>query len=364
MKLDMAERRTLARAISAVENGGDGSPELLKRAYASRNPADIIGVTGPPGAGKSTLVDRLAVRWSARGRRVAVLAADPSSPYSFGALLGDRVRMRDLAGRPEIFMRSLSQRGAAGGIAAVTAHCCALLRSYGFDLILIETIGAGQSDIAVANIADCILAVSVPGLGDGLQAEKAGLLEIADLHVVNKCDLPGASAHALQIAAVLDLVYTGNEGASVGQSPQGGHAAGNSLPGIAAIHARHGEPGADAVSWRPPVIQGAATTGEGIEKITAAIEGFLEWQAASSRLERRRRRQMAALLLDRLPGELLRRLAGLAGAAPHELALRNSEMVVAGGASPEDALDSMCTELLPAGSGTAAEGATSQGGPS
>jgi LAO/AO transport system kinase len=361
MTFSMAERRALARAMSAVENGAPEAADLLDRAYGSPCMADVVGVTGPPGAGKSTLIDRLVVRWTQADRRVAILACDPSSPWSSGALLGDRVRMRAVAAAPEVFLRSLSQRDAPGGVAAVTADCCALARAAGFDTIVLETIGAGQSEIGVCNVADCVVAVSVPGLGDGLQAEKAGLLEVADLHAVNKCDLAGAAMHARQIVAVLDVVYPGGDGARESRQRHGSGASPAALPGVAALRARHGDPARDVVTWRPPVLLVSATTGDGIGALAHAVEVFLDWQRTDGRLEVRRTKQTAQLLLDRLAGALTERLSRASGVDLVALADDASRAVSGGALAPHQALETICDAL--AGAMPApARAASKQGG--
>jgi len=199
------ERRAVARAISEIENGSAEGEALSRQLARHCGRARLIGITGPPGAGKSTLVAALAKELLALGRSVAVVAVDPSSPLSGGALLGDRIRMGEVQGHDEVFIRSLASRGHAGGVSRATGRVAALLDAAGFDVVLIETVGAGQSEVEIAAIAATRLVVCPPGLGDDVQALKAGILEIADAFVVNKADLPGAERTARELVAMLAL---------------------------------------------------------------------------------------------------------------------------------------------------------------
>jgi LAO/AO transport system kinase len=192
-RLRAGDRRALARAISLVERGDEGAPDLLRAAAAGRSAQPIVGVTGPPGVGKSTLVDALTAYLRELDKTVAVLAVDPSSPLTGGALLGDRVRMHRHALDPGVFVRSMGARGQSGGLAAATEAALLLCGGCGFDEILIETVGVGQSDHAVTEIVDTSVLVLGPAAGDLIQLQKAGIMEVADLYVVNKCDLDGAA---------------------------------------------------------------------------------------------------------------------------------------------------------------------------
>ncbi|MDH4093172.1 MAG: methylmalonyl Co-A mutase-associated GTPase MeaB [Betaproteobacteria bacterium] len=199
------ERRAIARAISEIENGSAEGEALSRQLARQCGRARVVGVTGPPGAGKSTLVAALAKALVAQGRSVAVVAVDPSSPLTGGALLGDRIRMSDVQGHDGVYIRSLASRGHPGGVSRATGRVAALLDAAGFDVVLIETVGAGQSEVDIAKIAPTRLVVCPPGLGDDVQALKAGILEIADAFVVNKADLEGAERTAQELIATLAL---------------------------------------------------------------------------------------------------------------------------------------------------------------
>ena len=200
-QIQQGDRRSLARLISLIENQGEGSEELLRTLPAGNTP--VIGITGPPGAGKSTLVDALIGHWVAAGKKVAVLCVDPSSPFHHGALLGDRIRMSDWYTHPDVFIRSLASRGSMGGLHPRIIEICDLLRPAGFDRILIETVGVGQSEVEIAALADITAVVLVPEAGDEIQTMKAGLMEIADLFIVNKADRPDAALFVKNLRSML-----------------------------------------------------------------------------------------------------------------------------------------------------------------
>ena len=202
--IDFRVHRDLARAISAVENRGvtvaeAGAALAAAHPIARSAPAHVIGITGPPGAGKSTLVDKLIGRFRARGEAVAVIAVDPSSPFTRGAVLGDRIRMQQHHGDPGVYIRSMASREAGGGLAPTTSHAVTLAERAGFDVVIVETVGVGQVELEVVSVADVVVVVTVPGLGDGVQTIKAGLTEIADVFVVNMADRPGANQTALEL---------------------------------------------------------------------------------------------------------------------------------------------------------------------
>jgi LAO/AO transport system kinase len=195
----------VGRAISLVEDGGDEQGRLVAAVYARTGRARVVGVTGPSGAGKSTLVDRLARRLRQRGETVGILAVDPTSPYSGGAILGDRIRMQTLYTDPGVFIRSMATRGSMGGLARSTRDAVDVLDAAGFDWVLVETVGVGQDEVDVVRTVDSVVVVTVPGLGDDIQAIKAGIMEIADVFVINKADREGAERTARDLHAALEL---------------------------------------------------------------------------------------------------------------------------------------------------------------
>lgn len=201
------DERALARAISLVERGGEEGQRLLRSLRTSGGHARIIGITGSPGSGKSTLTDQLIGVAREQGRRVAVIAVDPTSPYSGGAILGDRIRMMRWHKDPDVYIRSMATRGHLGGLASGTLQVLALLDAYGFDYIFIETVGVGQSEVDIVRVADTTLLVLTPGQGDGVQAFKAGIMEIADVFAINKYDLPGGPRLKREIQAALELSH-------------------------------------------------------------------------------------------------------------------------------------------------------------
>ncbi|MEO6058381.1 MAG: methylmalonyl Co-A mutase-associated GTPase MeaB [Candidatus Limnocylindria bacterium] len=197
------ERRALARLLTAIEGDAAGIRKLIPSLFAASRGAHLVGITGPPGSGKSTLVNALVSVWRRRGRRVGILAVDPSSPFTGGAIMGDRVRMMEHAADLDVFMRSMASRGELGGLAGATWIAAAALDAAGYDPVLVETVGAGQSEVEIARLAETTVVVEVPEMGDEVQAIKAGLLEVADLIVVNKGDRPGAELAARQLRAML-----------------------------------------------------------------------------------------------------------------------------------------------------------------
>ena len=208
-RIRSGDRRALARGLSAVENRAQGADDLLAVLHAPEPTALRIGITGAPGAGKSTLVDCVAKRIRGQGATVAILAVDPSSPFSGGAILGDRVRMQRHHGDPGVFIRSMAARGQLGGLGPAVVDALALLEASGFDAVVIETAGVGQSEVDVAQLAATVAVVLVPTLGDDIQAAKAGIMEIADLFVINKADLPGADELERQVLAMTSLIPDG-----------------------------------------------------------------------------------------------------------------------------------------------------------
>jgi LAO/AO transport system kinase len=257
--------RALARAISDVEDAAPGASDLLRALFPHTGAATVVGITGAPGAGKSSLVDRMVASLRAESRRVGVVAVDPSSAYSGGAILGDRVRMQGHATDPGVFIRSMASRGHLGGLARAASDAVDLMDAAGYDPILVETVGVGQDEIEVARAADVVAVVLVPGMGDDIQAIKAGILEIADVFVINKADRPGADRVAADLEAMMALA-----------------------PGAAAA--------------RPPIFRTIATSGEGITELCAGLHGFVAGAPGARRAARRRERaemRLIGVLTDR-----------------------------------------------------------------
>jgi GTPase len=256
-------RLALGRLLTQVENDTEEGRQALAHLFRYTGSAHLIGVTGAPGTGKSSLVNRLAYHFrhpanGALARRVGIIAVDPSSPFTGGAILGDRVRMRDLAGDPGVFIRSMASRGSLGGLAAATSAVVDVMDAAGFDIILIETVGAGQGEVDVASLAHTTLVVEVPGLGDDIQAIKAGILEIADILVINKADLPGVENTERALRGLLQLAH-----------PVGHHLAG-SLVGQATHW--EGTTQSSGLFWEPPVLKTVATDDNGISELVSEID--------------------------------------------------------------------------------------------
>jgi LAO/AO transport system kinase len=261
------DQRALARLISLVENGDPAADEALVALGTLPRPRLVLGITGPPGAGKSTLIGALVRHWRQQGEPVAILAVDPSSARSGGAALGDRLRLGELQADPDIFFRSMAARGQLGGLAAATARVVGLLAAFGFQRVVLETVGVGQGEIDIRQWADVVVVMQAPGLGDEVQAIKAGVLEIADIIAVTKADQPGAAAHAAHLRAL------------IGADPGG-----------------------------PRVLTVSGTSGEGVAALAAAIDEFgAETQAADTAVWAR------AQIVEQAAGQLRRELANLAG---------------------------------------------------
>jgi LAO/AO transport system kinase len=256
------EHRALARAITVIENRTDGYRELVSALHTHAGEADVIGVTGSPGAGKSTLVDKLAATYREQGLTVGVIAIDPSSPYSGGAVLGDRIRMGSNIGDMEVFFRSMSARGSLGGLSAATSDAVTALDAFGKDKVIIETVGAGQNEIDIVRTADSIAVLVPPGSGDDVQMLKAGILEIADLFVVNKADLDGADRTVQELRELVQYQQGGVP------SDVGHHSA--TAETVKGLGSSDGD-GAETDGWTSPIVETVANRGEGVEDVLAAV---------------------------------------------------------------------------------------------
>jgi len=285
------ERRALARLISLIEDDGEDARHALSVLYPHTGRAHVVGVTGAPGTGKSTLVNRLALELRQREAAVGIVAVDPTSPFSGGAILGDRIRMRDLSGDPGIFIRSMASRGSLGGLARATGDIVKVLDAAGFPVIVVETVGAGQAEVEIASTAHTTLVVDVPGLGDDIQAIKAGLMEIADILVVNKSDREGADRTAMSLQMMLDL----NTNAA------------HSGPHHSEGHSSASEEAECDSHWRPPVIKTIATQGAGTAEVVDAIEEHRAYLNRSGLIVEQERGRARAEFMRLLRHELLER---------------------------------------------------------
>jgi LAO/AO transport system kinase len=298
--------RAVARLITLVESGDEVLPQVAAALAPFSGQAQVVGLTGSPGVGKSTTTNELVRALRAQGRRVGVLAVDPSSPFTGGAILGDRVRMQDHATDPGVYIRSMSSRGHLGGLAAATPQAVRVLEGAGCDVVLVETVGVGQAEVEVASLADTTLVLLAPGMGDAIQAVKAGILEIADIFVVNKADRDGADATYRDIQGMIGL--------------------GERAPG----------------DWRPQVVRSVASRGEGIDDIAAAIEKHRAWLVEHGELRGRREARAGAEVEAIALGVLRDRMGSLrAGTSLATLAGR----VAAGELDPYAAADRLLDEL-------------------
>ncbi|MFC7545799.1 methylmalonyl Co-A mutase-associated GTPase MeaB [Plantactinospora sp. GCM10030261] len=298
--------RAVARLITLVESGDELLPEVAAALAPHTGSAQVVGLTGSPGVGKSTTTNELVRALRSRGHRVGVLAVDPSSPFTGGAILGDRVRMQDHATDPGVYIRSMSSRGHLGGLAAATPQAVRVLEGAGCDVVLVETVGVGQAEVEIASLADTTLVLLAPGMGDAIQAVKAGILEIADVFVVNKADRDGVDATVRDIQGMIALGERG--------------------PG----------------EWRPQVVRAVAAKGEGIDDIAAAIDKHRDWLEQRGELRRRREARAAAEVEAIVLGVLRERMGSLrAGTALSTLAAK----VADGSLDPYAAADELLAQI-------------------
>ncbi|HEY1953620.1 MAG TPA: methylmalonyl Co-A mutase-associated GTPase MeaB [Gemmatimonadaceae bacterium] len=291
-EFDSGKPAALARVVSIVENHRDGFEELLGGLHSRTGKARRIGLTGPPGAGKSTITALLVKRYRAAGLTVGVVAVDPTSPFTGGALLGDRVRMENVALDPGVFIRSMATRGSLGGLAAATREVADVLDAFGFDRLLIETVGVGQSELDVARTADSTVLILVPESGDSIQTLKAGVMEVADIFVVNKSDRPGADRLRNDVELMLGL----RRGVSFGNTPaHHGVDLKRMNPARAARQAAAAE---NPTEWTPPVLSAVGVKEEGIDDLIAALDRHFAYLEQSGRLRARRRERMRERVMD------------------------------------------------------------------
>ena len=319
--LRSGKRAALARAISVVENERAGFEALLEAIHPSLGHAHRIGITGPPGAGKSTLTSALIALYRARGERVGVVAIDPTSPFTGGALLGDRIRMNDVALDAGVFIRSMATRGSLGGLALSTREVADVMDAFGFDRVIIETVGVGQSELDIAAAADSTVVVLVPESGDSIQAMKAGLMEAADLFVVNKADRPGAQRVAKEVEMMIHFragqtmrntpAHHGvdlKRMATAGADARVGGAETRKTPSPLVPRPEQGESVPGELPWPIPVLQTVAETGKDVDALIVTLDAHRAWLDESGELSRRRRGRMSGRVREVVRRRLMERV--------------------------------------------------------
>jgi len=273
-RLLKGEPRAVARAISKVEDGSSDAPDLMKAVFPRTGNALVVGITGSPGAGKSSLVDKLALFYKEKGEKIGIVAVDPSSPFSGGAILGDRIRMQTLGLDENVFIRSMATRGNLGGLSRTTVDAVSILDAAGFDKVIVETVGVGQDEVEIVKTADVSVVVLVPGMGDDIQAIKAGIMEIGDVFVINKADREGVIRTEKELEALLSLAHRQD-------------------------------------MWHPPIVKTVATESKGIEDLSEAIKAYSEFVREGGRGNERRvavaRWRLLELTRERLLAQLLDR---------------------------------------------------------
>lgn len=299
--------RAVARAISKIENDAADSYEILKELYPHTGRGLTVGVTGAPGAGKSSLVDKLAIEYRRLGKSVGIIAVDPSSPFSGGAILGDRIRMQMLSSDPDVFIRSMATRGKLGGLARATVDAVAVLNAAGYDRTLVETVGVGQDEVDIVKTADVSVVVLVPGMGDDIQAIKAGIMEIADIFVINKAEREGVERTERELIALLEMSERTD-------------------------------------GWRPPIIRTVAIQNKGIPEFVEAIERFAEFRRELPEISSRQTGVAENRIVELLRERVLKRV--IREALPEEELKRLAESVAARRRDPYSVVDEIAARII------------------
>lgn len=299
--------RAVARAISKIENDAADSYEILKELYPHTGRGLTVGVTGAPGAGKSSLVDKLAIEYRRLGKSVGIIAVDPSSPFSGGAILGDRIRMQMLSSDPDVFIRSMATRGKLGGLARATVDAVAVLNAAGYDRTLVETVGVGQDEVDIVKTADVSVVVLVPGMGDDIQAIKAGIMEIADIFVINKAEREGVERTERELIALLEMSERTD-------------------------------------GWRPPIIRTVAIQNKGIPEFVEAIERFAEFRSKLPEISSRQTGVAENRIVELLRERVLKRV--IREALPEEELKRLAESVAARRRDPYSVVDEIAARII------------------